>query len=291
MSGLIVDKYEDVLVMQISSSGMEQRKDQIAGALRAALKPRSIVERGEGSSRKLDGLQEIRGVIFGDNPGKVAAQINGLTFEVDPLGGHKTGAYLDQQLNYQTVTRWAKGARVLDCFTFHGGFGLHAAKAGAAHVTAIEQSAEAVQVATRNAAANSVASQCEFITANVFDWFKSAAAKAAASDSGLYDLVILDPPSFTRTRNEVEDALRGYKEIHLRAMRLLRPGGVLATFCCSHHVSRELFMSVITDAAMDSHCALRLLENFSQSPDHPVLPAIPETEYLKGFALQVLPRA
>ena len=291
MSGLIVDKYEDVLVMQISSTGMEQRKDQIAGALRAALKPRAIIERGDGASRKLDGLPESRGVLFGEAPGKIAAHINELIFEVDPLGGHKTGAYLDQQLNYQAITRWAKGARVLDCFTFHGGFALHAAKAGAAHVTAIEQSSDAVQIATRNAAANSLSKQCEFVTDNVFDWFKPATAKAAQSESGLYDLVILDPPSFTRSRTEVEDALRGYKEIHLRAMRLLRPGGVLATFCCSHHVSRELFMSVITDAAMDSHRALRLLENFSQSPDHPILPAIPETEYLKGFALQVLPRA
>ncbi|MBM3847682.1 MAG: methyltransferase domain-containing protein, partial [Verrucomicrobia bacterium] len=172
-----------------------------------------------------------------------------------------------------------------------GGFALHAARAGAQEVVGVDQSEDAVSAARRNAEVNGLQSRCSFQTANVFDWLKSATTTRTDSSTApapSWDLIILDPPSFTRNRASVPDALRGYKEIHLRAMKLLRPGGSLATFCCSHHVDSNLFMDVILSAAYDARRQLRRTALFSQSPDHPVLPAIRETEYLKGFAFDVL---
>jgi 23S rRNA (cytosine1962-C5)-methyltransferase len=177
---------------------------------------------------------------------------------------------------------------VLDCFTFLGGFALHCARAGAAHVHALDQSAEAVTAAQRNATANGLADRCSFETINVFDWFKSqTAVNPHEKVIPRYDAIILDPPSFTRTRSAVADAMRGYKEIHLRALKLLKPGGTLATFCCSHHVDTVMFQEVILEAAFDARRLLRRVASFSQSPDHPILPSVPETEYLKGFAFEV----
>ena len=174
--------------------------------------------------------------------GPVTVNLNGLAFETDLLGGHKTGLYLDQQVNYQIVANVAKGARVLDCFSFLGGFGLHSARAGAEQVHMLDQSADAIAAATRNAAKNGLADKCSFETVNVFDWLKAqTTVKAHEKIIPKFDLIILDPPSFTRSRATVPDALRGYKEIHLRAMKLLRPGGTLATFCCSHHVDAVHF--------------------------------------------------
>jgi 23S rRNA (cytosine1962-C5)-methyltransferase len=215
--------------------------------------------------------------------------LNGLKFETDLVGGHKTGLYLDQQVNYQAVSLFAKGAQVLDCFSFLGGFGLHAARAGAAHVHLLDQSADAIAAATRNAAANGLADKCSFETVNVFDWLKAnTAVKPHERVIPRFDLIVLDPPSFTRNRASVPDALRGYKEIHLRALKLLKPGGVLATFCCSHHVDTVTFMDVILSAAYDTRHVLRRVAAYSQSPDHPIIPMIPETEYLKGFAFEVV---
>jgi 23S rRNA (cytosine1962-C5)-methyltransferase len=221
--------------------------------------------------------------------GPVKIKLNGLSFEVDILGGHKTGLYLDQQLNYRSVAELAKGAQVLDCFSFLGGFGLHAARAGAGQVHFLDQSADAIAAATRNAAANSLSAQCSFETVNVFDWLKArTAVKPHERVIPRYDLIVLDPPSFTRNRSAVPDALRGYKEIHLRSLKLLKVGGTLATFCCSHHVDAVMFQNVILDAAYDARRTLRRVATYSQSPDHPIIPAIPETEYLKGFAFEVV---
>jgi 23S rRNA (cytosine1962-C5)-methyltransferase len=178
---------------------------------------------------------------------------------------------------------------VLDCFCFLGGFALHAARAGAGHVHGLDQSAEAVEAAGRNASANEQADRCTFETVNVFDWLKAqTVTRPNEKLIPRFDLVVLDPPSFTRNRASVPDALRGYKEIHLRALKLLKPGGTLATFCCSHHVAAALFQEVILAAAFDTRRMLRRVAIYGQSPDHPVLPAIPETEYLKGFAFEVL---
>jgi len=289
LSGLIVDKYEDVLVLQISSLGMEQRKAQVLAALENLFSPRAILERSDVASRKFEGLPEANGVLSGALSGPVVVELNGLRFETDLLTGHKTGLYLDQQVNYELVAGLAKGGQVLDCFSFLGGFGLHAARAGAAHVHFLDQSAEAIATAARNAAANNLADKCSFEAVNVFDWLKAQTiTRPHEKIVPRWDLIVLDPPSFTRSRASVPDALRGYKEIHLRALKLLKVGGTLATFCCSHHVNAGLFQDTVLSAAYDSRRVLRRLATYTQSPDHPIIPMIPETEYLKGFAFEVV---
>lgn len=289
LSGLIVDKYEDVLALQISALGMEKRKEKIVAALQKIFSPRAIVERSDVASRKFEGMTEANGVIAGELGGSVAVNLNGLKFETDLIGGHKTGMYLDQQTNYQAVAQFAKGAQVLDCFSFLGGFGLHAARAGATKVLLLDQSADAVAASKRNAQANGLANKCNAEAVNVFDWLKAqTAVKPHEKVVPRFDLVVLDPPSFTRTRATVPDALRGYKEIHIRALKLLKPGGTLATFCCSHHVDAVTFQDVILSAAYDTRHVLRRIATYSQSLDHPIIPMIPETEYLKGFAFELV---
>jgi len=292
LSGLIVDKYEDVLVLQISALGMDQRKAMIVAALQAIFSPRAILERSEMASRKFEGLTEANGLLAGTLEGPVTIRLNGLEFSADLLGGHKTGLYLDQQVNYLRVAELVArepAVQVLDGFTFVGGFALHAARAGAAHVHGVDQSAEAVATATQHAASNGLADRCTFEAANVFDWLKAqTTARPNEKIIPRFDLIVLDPPSFTRNRAAVPDALRGYKEIHLRALKLLKTGGALATFCCSHHVDAVMFQEVILAAAYDAHRTLRRVATYSQAPDHPIIPAIPETEYLKGFAFEVV---
>jgi 23S rRNA (cytosine1962-C5)-methyltransferase len=291
LSGLIVDKYEDVLVVQISALGMDQRKQTIVAALQKIFSPRAILERSDVASRKFEGLAEANGILAGDFNGPAFVNLNGLKFETDLRGGHKTGLYLDQQVNYQRIAELpvTRGAQVLDGFSFLGGFGLHAARAGAAHVHLLDQSAEALAAAKRNAEVNGLAANCSFETANVFDWLK-AATKTGPNEKLVpkFDLIVLDPPSFTRNRASVPDALRGYKEIHLRALKLLKPDGTLATFCCSHHVDAGLFQDTVLSAAYDARRILRRVATYTQSPDHPIIPMIPETEYLKGFAFEVV---
>jgi len=288
LSGLIVDKYADVLVVQISSLGMEQRKEMIVNALEAVFSPCAIVERSEAAFRKFEGLTESNGVLRGKLDGPVRVALNGLKFDVDIVGGHKTGLYLDQQRNYQLTAALANSGEVLDCFSFTGGFALHCARAGAAHVHCLEQSADAVAAAQRHAELNGLAERCSFETVNVFDWLKErTAVRPHERVIPRFDAIILDPPSFTRTRATVPDAMRGYKEIHLRALKLLKPGGTLATFCCSHHVDAEMFEAVALDAAFDARRTVRRVATYTQAPDHPVLPAVPETEYLKGFAFEM----
>jgi 23S rRNA (cytosine1962-C5)-methyltransferase len=289
LSGLIVDKYEDVLVVQTSSLGMDQRKTMIVAALQTLFSPRAIVERNELSSRKFEGLPDANGILTGKVEGPVPITLNGLQFEVDVFGGHKTGLYLDQQVNYQRVAALAKGAQVLDCFSFLGGFGLHAARAGAAHVHLLDQSADIIAAAGRHAAANGLAEKCSSEAVNVFDWLKAQTmTQPHEKIVPRWDLIVLDPPSFTRNRASVPDALRGYKEIHLRALKLLKTGGTLATFCCSHHVNAGLFQDTVLAAAFDARRILRRVTTYSQAPDHPIIPMIPETEYLKGFAFEVV---
>jgi len=301
LSGLIVDRYEDVLVIQLSALGMDRRKGQIVNVLTELFAPRAIIERSDVASRKFEGLEESNAILSGQLDAPVPVRLNGLTFETDLSGGHKTGMYLDQQVNYRLVAeilaRYGarpksarpEGPRVLDCFSFTGGFALHAAAAGAAQVHAIDPIEQAVGQGQHNAAVNGLSETCTFEAANVFDWLKAqTTTRPHEKVIPRYDLIILDPPSFTRNRASVPDALRGYKEIHLRALKLLRPGGTLATFCCSHHVDAELFQEVILAAAYDAHRLLRRTAIYTQSPDHPVLPSVAETEYLKGFAFEVV---
>ncbi len=291
LSGLIIDKYEDVVVVQFSSLGMDLHKQEVVEAIKVILSPRAILERSDVPSRKFEGLAESSGLLSGELEGEVNIKLNGLVFPTALLGGHKTGLYLDQQVNYKycaEVVQMNPGAQVLDCFTFLGGFALHAARAGAAHVHGIEQSEAMVSAASRNAAANGLSDKCSFEAANVFDWLKAqTTARPHEKVIPRFDVIVLDPPSFTRNRAAVPDALRGYKEIHLRALKLLKAGGTLLTYCCSHHVPAELFQAVILEAAFDAHRILRKVATYTQSPDHPILPSIPETEYLKGFGLEL----
>ncbi len=276
-------------MLQISALGMDRRKAVIVEALEAIFSPRAIVERSDVASRRFEGLAEVHGPVTGELAGPVLVNLNGLKFEADLSAGHKTGLYLDQQENYRLVSLAAPGAQVLDCFSFVGGFGLHAARAGAAHVHLVDQSAEALAAATRNAEINGLTGKCSFETANVFDWLKTnTAVKPHEKVVPRWDLIILDPPSFTRNRASVPDALRGYKEIHLRALKLLKAGGLLATFCCSHHVDASLFQDTVLAAAFDARKILRRVATYSQAADHPIIPMIPETEYLKGFAFEVV---
>jgi 23S rRNA (cytosine1962-C5)-methyltransferase len=292
LSGLILDRYEDVFVVQLSALGMERRKAEVLAAIEDIFAPRAVVERSDVASRKFEGMSESTGVLAGElEHGEVPVRLNGLRFTTNLLAGHKTGLYLDQQVNYRLageLVRSMPGANVLDCFSFVGGFALHAAAAGATRVHGIEQSEDAVAAATRNARDNELEERCSFEVANVFDWLKAnTTTRPHEKIIPRYDLIVLDPPSFTRNRASVGDALRGYKEIHLRALKLLKPSGTLITFCCSHHIDAATFQAVIVEAAADVHRIIRRVAVYTQSPDHPVLPVIPETEYLKGFAFEL----
>jgi len=276
--GLIVDRYGDHLSVQTLTLAMDQRKELIRDALVALLSPKSIVLRNDSPSRKAEGMEPAIEMLYGENPGAFLVRANELDFEVDLLDGQKTGLYLDQLDSHAAIARFAKGKRVLDCFTNQGGFALACAKAGAAKVTAVDISASACEAARNNATRNGL--EIEVIEHNVFDFLKHA--------QPAYDLIILDPPSFTRNKKTLVDALRGYKEIHLRSLKLLEKGGLLSTFCCSHHASREIFLDNLVDASVDAKKSLRLVADHAQRADHPVLISIPETGYLKGFTVEVI---
>ncbi len=282
LPGVIVDRYGDHLVLQTLTLAMDQRKALIVDALCAVLAPKSIVERNDTPIRKAEGMEMVTGILFGAEPAPQPVTIAGLKFEIDLLRGQKTGFYLDQIPNYAAVARHAKGKRVLDCFANQGAFALACAAAGAAQVQAIEISAECVERIRRNADLNQL--KIESYAANVFDMLKDLERQEAR-----YDLIVLDPPSFTKSKGTLTDAMRGYKEIHLRALKLLNHDGLLATFCCSHHVSHEHFREMINEATVDAKKTLRQLATFSQAPDHPIVPTLPETEYLKGYLFELAP--
>jgi 23S rRNA (cytosine1962-C5)-methyltransferase len=284
LPGVIVDRYGDCLVLQTLTLAMDQRKDLIADALQTALSPVAIVERNDAPVRRAEGMELVSGPLRGEPPGETEIEIAGLRFAVDPLRGQKTGFYLDQAENYSLVARDAAGRRVLDCFTSQGAFALACAKAGAASVTGVEISADSLAAARRNAERNDLSAAVDWREANVFDLLPAEEKRGAQ-----YDLIILDPPSFTKAKSQLGDALRGYKEIHLRALKLLAPDGLLATFCCSHHVGAEEFRGIIAEAAVDAKRSLRLLRRFAQGPDHPSLLALPETEYLQGYLFEMVP--
>ena len=279
LPGLIVDRYRSHLVVQTLTLAMDQRIDLITEVLQELLSPDSIVVRNDSPMRKAEGLEPATLVAHGENPDPVTLETGGLHLEATLLAGQKTGLYLDQLDTYARIASLAPGKRVLDCFSNQGGFGLACARAGAASVTCVDISAEAIAAVRRNAELNDL--KTGTVEANAFDYLKNCDEQ--------FDLIILDPPSFTRSKKALRDAMRGYKEIHLRALKLLDHDGYLATFSCSHHVSRELFLNNVRDAAVDARRTLRLVESFTQRADHPILPTIPETEYLKGFCFQLLP--
>jgi 23S rRNA (cytosine1962-C5)-methyltransferase len=280
--GLILDRYGPHVVMQTLTLAMDRRKELIADTVRSLLQPASIVERNESSIRRAEGLEPANSMLFGEPPAPFPIRVGGIEFEVDLVRGQKTGFYLDQLENYAKLAPFAQGRRVLDCFSNQGAFALTCAKAGAREVVAVENSAECVDLIQSNARRNSL--QVQARAANVFDVLK----EYERADEK-FDLVILDPPSFTKSKGKLNDALRGYKEIHLRALRLLSPEGLLATYCCSHHVSAETFKEVINEATVDAKKTLRQLDIYSQGADHPIIPTLPETEYLKGYLFELAP--
>ena len=282
LPGLIIDRFGDHFVMQTLTRAMDMRKDLIADAIIDLFGNAIIIERNDAPVRKAEGLELHADVLRGDAPSQIEIEIEGVTFEIDLLHGQKTGFYLDQKHNYAVVAGFAQGRRVLDCFTNQGAFALICARAGAADVNGVEENSKNIAAAKQNAAHNDL--PVRWIEQDVFQFLR-AAEKAEAQ----YDLIVLDPPSFTKTRSGLRDALRGYRELHMRAFKLLSKDGLLATFSCSHHVSDSAFSQTIADALVDARRSARRLRRFEQAPDHPVLPTIPETEYFKGFLLEMMP--
>ncbi len=274
LPGLIVDRFADVCVLQTSAYGMDIRQNAICDALEDLLHPRSIVERNESPLRALESLPERRGALRGE-PGPVEIEEHGIRYSLHPLEGQKTGFFLDQSENRLLTRRYSRGARVLDCFCNDGGFALNAARGGAASVLAIDVSEEETRRGARNAERNGITT-VTFETGDVF-----ARLRSLRESDERFDLVILDPPSFTRTRKNVPAAKRGYRELHEGALRILRPDGFLISASCSHHIEPETFLQVIHDAASRCGRSLQILDWRGAAPDHPTLPAVPETRYLK----------
>ncbi|MBI2372009.1 MAG: class I SAM-dependent rRNA methyltransferase [Deltaproteobacteria bacterium] len=276
LPGLIVDRYGPVLVVQVLTAGMERLLPALKEALLKVLDPEVIVLRNDSAYRALEGLPLERQVLVGALSGPVVIEEHGLAYEVDVQEGQKTGFYLDQRENRLALRSVVRGGRVLDAFCYTGAWGLNAAAAGATEVVGVDSSGRALELARRNAARNSLEARCRFVEEDVFRFLR--AAEAAREQ---FDCVILDPPSFIRNRAQVREGLRGYKEINLRALHLLRRGGLLVTCSCSHHLDRQALLAVAAAAAHDARVGLRLLEYRSQARDHPVLPQAPETDYLK----------
>jgi 23S rRNA (cytosine1962-C5)-methyltransferase len=280
LPGVIIDRYGNHFVLQTLTRAMDMRKDLITAAMVDLFGDVAIVERNDAAVRRAEGLELHKCVLRG-TASQVTIEIEGIKLELDLLHGQKTGFYLDQRHNYGIVAGYARNRRVLDCFTNQGAFALTCARAGAGEVTAVEESAENIAAAKRNGASNEL--NVRWIEQDVFQFLR-AAEKARAE----YDLIVLDPPSFTKTRSRLRDALRGYRELQMRAFKLLSKDGLLATFSCSHHVSDAAFSEAMTDALVDARRSARRLRRFEQAADHPVLPAIPETEYLRGFLLEMM---
>jgi 23S rRNA (cytosine1962-C5)-methyltransferase len=282
LPGLIIDRYGDSFVIQTLTRGMDELKSMWVELLVDEYQPRLIAERNDAKVRQLEGLPLINSLLHAEKDPAVEFTIseNGVRFLVNLLAGQKTGAFLDQRENRAAAMRYA-GGRGLDCFSFHGSFALHLAR-GCRHVTALDISGAAIESARRNAELNDMAN-VEFIEANVFDKLRDY------DDAGeRFDTIVLDPPAFAKNRGAVEAALRGYKEINLRALRMLNPGGVLLTCSCSYHVGEHLFLEILADAARDAGRALQICEKRTQSRDHPILLTVPETYYLKCIVLRAI---
>lgn len=280
LPGLIVDRYGDYLVIQTLDQGMDKARDIILDCLAEVATPRGIVARNDVAVRAKENLPLEAGVVRGEVPERVAIRMNGLNLTADLLGGQKTGVYLDQRENYLAVAGHAHG-RALDCFTSTGGFALHMA-ARCESVEAVDSSGAALDTARCNAEANGIAN-IEFRQADVFDLLASY-----ASARRRFQTVVLDPPAFAKSRRAVEGAVRGYKDINLRALRLLSPGGILVTCSCSHHMSEALLLQAVAEASLDAGRRLRVLERRTQAQDHPILLTVPETHYLKCVVLEVV---
>lgn len=285
LPALIVDRYANILVVQALALGMAERLPMIVELLVELMAHKGITgiyERSDVLVRNLEGLPQQTGVLWGEAPpSDLVISEGGAKFRVDVLEGQKTGFFLDQRLNRQRVKELARG-RVLNTFCYSGGFSIAAALGNATEVVSVDISAEAIALAEENARLNGVEGKCTWQTANAFD-----ALRDLEKANEKFDVVILDPPAFTKNKDSIPGAIRGYKEINLRAMRLLNPGGLLVSSSCSHHISPAMFTDIIADAAADTRRRIRMFEMRGASPDHPVLPASPETDYLKCFLAEV----
>jgi 23S rRNA (cytosine1962-C5)-methyltransferase len=279
LPALIIDRYADCFVLQALDQGMDAATPEIVAALETQFSPRAIVARNDAAVRTLEQLPREVKVVAGNIDQPVDISMNGLRLEADLIKGQKTGVFLDQRENYLATARYATG-RALDCFTCTGGFALHLARS-CESVEAVDSSAGALATARRNAAANRIGN-VEFREADVFELLSSY-----SSARRNYDAIVLDPPAFAKSRNQIEAAARGYKDINLRALRLLGPGGVLVTCSCSHHMSEAMLLEIVAEASLNANRTLRVLERRTQAQDHPILLTVPETHYLKCVIFQV----
>jgi 23S rRNA (cytosine1962-C5)-methyltransferase len=283
LPGLIADRYGEFLVCQLLSAGAEAWRATLVELLAELCSPRGIFERSEGGGRHKEGLASRRGVLLGQEPPhELEITAGGVRAVVDLASGQKTGAYLDQQRNRTRVAGHARDAEVLDAFSYTGGFAIACLRAGAKSATLVDSSADAISLAERETALNEVGDRCRFVVANVFDELRALRDAAAR-----FDLVVLDPPKFVHSADQVNAGSRGYKEINLLALALVRPGGALATFSCSGHVDAALFQKIVAGAAVDAGRSAQILERLAQPPDHPVATEFPEADYLKGLILRV----
>ena len=292
--GLTVDRFESVLVVQVLSLGIERIKTGLLSALVRILREYgqqidTVYERNDVKLRAKEGLEQGKGFLALDGlrtdlPGHVEITENGIRYDVDYTNGQKTGFFLDQKYNRRAAAQLARGKRVLDCFTHTGAFGLNCAAGGAEHVVSVDVSEDALETARHNAQLNGLEQKIDYRCADVFELL----TELSAEKRGAYDFVILDPPAFTKSSATVQNAIRGYKEINLKAMRVLPRGGYLATCSCSHFMTDELFRKMLADAAKDAQVSLRQIEARQQGPDHPILWNVPETDYLKFYLFQIV---
>lgn len=288
LPGLVMDKFSDVLVVESLALGIDRLKEQIIEILKEILRQdgievRGVYERSDAKVRQNEGMERVKGFIGKEFDTNVQIEENGVKYLVDVKDGQKTGFFLDQKYNRLAIQKLCKGARVLDCFTHTGSFALNAAVAGAREVTGVDASELAVEQASKNAILNGVQDRAKFLCRDVFELLPELEKKGEK-----YDVVILDPPAFTKSRSSIKNAVKGYREINLRAMKLVKDGGFLATCSCSHFMSYELFTETIGQAARNVHKRLRQVEFRTQAPDHPILWAADESYYLKFYIFQVV---
>ncbi len=280
LPGLIVDKYSDTLVVQSLTAGMERLLDTVITVLREVYSPRAVVMRNDAVSRKIEGLAQEKRLAFGSVPDAVIMEESGIQYRVDVLEGQKTGFFFDQRENRLALKELVKGRRTLDCFCYTGAWALNAARFGASEIIGIDSSEKAVNMAGENAALNNLS--VHFVVGDVFEELRAFEKKGER-----FGCIVLDPPAFVKSRAKVREGLKGYKEINLRAMKMLESGGLLISCSCSHHVDVELFKEMLIDAAYSADRSVRLLEMRSQARDHPVVLAARETQYLKCAVLVV----
>lgn len=281
LPGFLIDRFDDVLVLQVLTAGAERLKPFLIDSLLARLRPRAIAERSGGSVRQAEGLSPLSAVLHGELPEEVEVRENGLRMLVPIAAGQKTGYFCDQRPNRSRLRALARERRVLDCFTYSGGFSVHAGAGGAAHVVAVDSSAPALALAERSWHANGLPARAiELHDTDVQSYLR------ASSDT--FDLLVLDPPALAKQRKDVARGARAYKDLHLQAFRRTRPGAIVLTFTCSQHVSGELFRKIVLGAAVDARREVQLVEHLGPGPDHPTALSHPEGEYLRGLLIRVL---